>query len=198
MGVGESGLRIWAYENFFQAQIALDLSTISLDLCTGGISINWARFSFDLLNPGDTGFGMATYYDNQYTAGVTIDGTHDPEVGTDPVSWTQVSGSYGSMVQLRDFTVTSGDIQNYYLDNATYDDGDTGDHYSYGDSGIFIDNPSGTVLVELQEIFLDPGLGPVGETYLAYKENPLVITVDEQWYEEVYPVYIPLVLSNNP
>ena len=199
VGISEPDISIWAYESFFQAQLDLDISSIDLeDICFFGFSINWARLSFDLLNPIETGFGTPMYFDNLFTSGVVIDGTPDPEIGTNPVIWTQISGNYGSAVQLRDVSVTSGDIQNYYLDNATYEDEDTGDHLSFGNSGVFIDNPEGIVTVDLHQIFLDPNLGPVGETYLAYKENPLAVAVAEQWYVERYPVFIPLILSSNP
>ena len=198
VGGGAPGLDIWAYRSAFQIQTGFNFSGFTLDACPAGVTFNWARFSLDLLNPDDTGFSTATYYDRDTTAGVPIDGTHDPEVGTAAVPWSQVSGNYGSMVQLRDFSITSGDIQNYYLDSDVFNAMDTGDGYAYGDSGLIIYSPSGTLLIDLEQIFLDPNLGPIGETYHAYKENPLAVAVAEQWHGERYPVFIPLILSSNP
>jgi len=202
VGGGTAGGGLWAYQSYFQIKTGLNVTVIYPDQCQFGLYFDWIRFTIDLSDTLATGFSPATYYDSDYLIGVPVDGNDDPQIGTNPVDWTQISGSYGSMVQLRDMYVENGTLENYYVDDSGGVPNDTGDGQSFGDSGVYVYNPaghlSGYVSIDMQQIILDPSLGPVGATYLGYRQNPLTVTISGQAYLDSYIVFLPLVLSSNP
>ena len=66
---------------------------------------------------------------------------------------------------------SSGMIENYYKDDSTIDENDTGDQRSFADAGIKIDNPTGTASIRFLEFILDPDQPRVGGTYRNYPKT---------------------------
>jgi hypothetical protein len=191
VGGGNPESIFWAYPSIFEIQTEFDFGGISVPFCLLGINLNWLKFSFDMLDPVNSGMSPAIYYDSNLINGFAVDGVPDSVPSTPLNSWNQVSGADGSMVQVIDVSVGGGTIENYYKDDSTIDGGDTGDQQSFADAGIKIDNPTGTASIRFLEFILDPDQPRIGGTYRNYFENPLIISIQEQTIKSVYlPVVI--------
>jgi hypothetical protein len=197
VGGGDAGGAWWFYRGLYQSRLAMSLDDlVPPDPCTS-ITANWLRLSSDWLDPATTGMAPATYYDSNTTGGVAIDGNPDGVASSPPVSWTQVSGAHGSVVQVVDVSLGGGTLTNYYLDEGTIDPGDTGDGASFGDAGFRADAPAGQVTVEALTFVLWPGQGAVGGLYEAYYAHPLQVTATAQSLT-VHRVYLPVVTRGYP
>jgi hypothetical protein len=151
----------------------LDLSAIAAGLPTG-VALQEIRLSLDLRNPSITGFAPARYFDsNTAAAGVPVDGSPDTVPAT-LASWSQVNGSFGSLIQLNQVQASGTAAFQYYLDNANATAADChGTDGAYGESGVRIAPFSGVVTVT-QHLFIAPALDQAaGTTYQAYAANPL-------------------------
>ena len=197
VGGGFGGQGLWAYESFYQISAGFLITTVTVDECPYGVVFNYVRFSYDLVKPSTSGFAPAYYYDVNNLSGIEVDGTPDA-ISTDPVDWVQISGSYGSILQMRDISLEGGSVLNFYKDDADPDPDNRGDYRSYGETGVEVQSPTGTLMLNMQQIILNPSLPPVGNTYLEYKQNPLAVTVLEQPYSDSIDVFIPLVLVSTP
>ncbi len=98
-----------------------------------------------------------TYYNNNNTGGVTIDGVQDT-VTAARIEWEMVTGSQGSVLMSQDVEtdITTGiTITSFYLDDDDITSGDpvqcTGDEFAYGFSGTWVQGSSPNT---------DPRLGP--------------------------------------
>ena len=191
VGGGNPESRLWAYRSLFEIQTQFDIDNIEVPICFLGFSINWLRFSFDLLDPENTGMSPAIYYDSNPVSGFAVDGVNDPVPGSPVNSWSQISGADGSMVQVIDVSVGGGTISNYYKDDSTIDGADTGDQQSFADAGITIENPSGIASLRFFEFIFDPDQPKIGSEYRNLYDNPLEMAVQEQTLDMVY---LPLVL----
>lgn len=154
------------------------------------LNANNIRYSTDF-NENAVG---ATFYNAAVPAGVTVDGNPDivPETPMSP--WWQLSTSTGTVVQVSDTSEMGGTQTNYYVDDSTMDNSDTGDRRHYGDTGVRVDNPSSSFTYRFT-LYILPGTQPnVGDTYAAYFANPLVTTVLPQQLSFSDTVYVPLVV----
>jgi len=79
------------------------------------------RLSSDWLDPNTSGMAPAVYYDDNTSAGVTIDGVPDSVPATRVTAWKQVSGGQGSIVQVVDVAIGAGQVANYYKDDQALD-----------------------------------------------------------------------------
>jgi hypothetical protein len=91
-----------------------------------------------------------------------------------------------------------GSYENYYKDDSTQDGIDTGDQQSFGDAGYKVvftpGQPEyGQLDVSMHEYFLDPNQPGLGESYLAYRENPLQVQVSSQYFQAV--INFPLIMT---
>jgi len=84
-----------------------------------------------------------TYYNDLNTGGVTIDGVPDsPALG--PITWEMVTGAQGSLVMSGLFAtnISPFSYSSYYLDDTTPPVTQcTGDAFSYGSSGPYLNTP---------------------------------------------------------
>ncbi len=193
----------WSYHSLYGGKLVLDVEGIDPpDPCTD-IDVNWLRASSDWLDPTGTGMAPAFYYDDNTPPGVAIDGAPDAIPPSPSVSFQQVSGSRGSLVQVMDIQLGGGTVTNYYKDDDTLDPDDTGeDQRSYGDAGYLVEAPTGQAVVDISTFVLDPGQPNVGATYTAYHANPLLAEAAPQTYEPpcdpVFNVYLPVILRSWP
>jgi hypothetical protein len=108
----------------------------------------------------------------------------------------QLSTAGGTMIQVGDTSEIGGYQTNYYLDDATEDPEDTGDQLSFGDTGVYIDDPNDSFTYPFSLYFL-PGAQPnLGEQYEAYFFEPLSTVVQEQPLDQPEAVYLPLIASS--
>jgi PKD repeat protein len=183
VGGGTTASSSWSYYAIYQIQAGMDLSSFQPpDSCTS-IDINSVRLSVDWLDPASSGMAPATYYDDNTPAGVAIDGSPDSVASSPADTWKQVSGGWGSVVQVADISLGGGTVTNYYKDDQAVDTNDTGDQRSFGDAGFRVDNPAGQVQFELTTFVLGAGQPNVGATYRDYQAHPLQATAVAQAYE---------------
>jgi hypothetical protein len=169
----------------------------------GAFLPDFIRTSFDWISPAVS--GITTYYDSNTAGGATIDGVPDVIATTPPIDWFQVNGSAagpGGLVGIIPSVDTSGGtVSNYYKDNSAIDPSDTGDRRSYGDAGLFINNPGPIISFTLVAYVLPPGTtANVGATYFSRANNPLAATTAAQSFASSAPdclrVYVPAVMKN--
>ncbi len=190
VGGGNSDSNFWAYYSIYDIKTMFDFNAISVPICFT-FSVDWLRFSFDLLDPVDSGMAPVTYYDSNSPGGYIVDGVNDT-VPTSPLnSWVEINGEDGSKVQMIDVSVGGGTVTNYYKDDSGVDGNDTGDQKSFADSGVRIDNPTGIANLRFTDYILGADQQTVGATYRNLYDNPLVMTTQPQ---TIHDVYIPLVL----
>jgi pimeloyl-ACP methyl ester carboxylesterase len=118
----------------------------------------------------------STFYNAAVPEGVTVDGVPD-NVPDQPISsWWQLSTATGTLIQLSDLASFGGSVDNYYVDDDSFDLSDTGDHRHYGDAGVFIANPGPTVEYKVTLVMLPDTQPNVGATYARFVESPLIVT----------------------
>ncbi len=172
------------YRDSLYVQSGLDLTALASDpnIC----QVSYIHVTFDLRNPAASGYTGATYYDSAGSTDV-IDGVPASITGA-PRSWTQYSGSQGSIVTLNNLSAGGGTATHYYRDNSATGnctDGDpaqTGTVGSYGEAGTVIQNPTGILRITLGGVILPPAAGPVGQTPRSYLDNPLQKTTQTQYF----------------
>lgn len=146
-----------------------------------GVTLQEIRLTLDLLNPANSGYGPARYFNsNTASVGVPVDGVPDT-VPTTLASWSQVNGAYGSLIQLNQVQASGTSPFQYYLDNASATAADChGTDGAYGESGVRIAPFSGIVTVTQQMVVAQPLSQAAGATYQAYAANPLQTTGSSQ------------------
>jgi hypothetical protein len=169
-------------------------SAVIFDTSISPFPVRSLRNSLDLNDPTMTGI---TNYFNSNGISVTIDGVNDVVGATPRVDWFQASGASGGMVvAFPTVDAGGGTVTNYYKDDSAIDPGDTGDQRSYGDSGLFITNPGGTVEFSLVTFILPPNTTTsVGASYFDRISSPLTTTTTTQVFGQNEMVYLPVVLK---
>jgi hypothetical protein len=148
------------------------------------------RFSIDL-SPVVSG---ATYYNAVVPDGVTVDGIPDDVAAAPLSSWWQLSTDTGTVIQVADTAPIGGMQYNYYEDNATVDESDTGDQRRYGDTGVHIADPN-PVFTYTFNIYVLPGAQPsVGTTYEAFFKRPLSVKAQLHGDPRPEKIYLPLTI----
>jgi hypothetical protein len=173
----------------FQFSVAFDTSGFP-------ISIDEVRTSFDLNDPAVT--GISNYWDSNGTSAI-IDGSPDSVPGSPRMNWYQASGTTGGLVMaMPTVNIGGGTVTNYYKDDNTFDPADTGDHLSFGDTGLFVDSPSGLVEMNLATYILPPNtLNNVGDSYYARIMNPITAATSIQYFGiDFEPLFLPVVLGS--
>jgi hypothetical protein len=135
----------------------------------------------------------ATLYTAVSPGGVTIDGISETLPSTPASPWWQLSTVTGTVVQVADASSAGGPQTNYYEDDATPDGNDTGDGLRYGDIGTYIANPTFPFTFTFSFYSLPPSQPNVGDTYLAYFQQPLSVTASTT---DRF-VFLPVVLRNH-
>jgi uncharacterized repeat protein (TIGR01451 family) len=168
-GIGGSQAGLFAfYGGRADISVSFDLDSIPVP----GLSIDTLRTSLDLINPATSGMSPTIYYDSN-TPGVVIDGNPDSIATTPVTDWYEIVGASGGFVTVGTADPGTGTITNYYLDDDTSNPNDTGDGVAFGDSGVEMSDPSGTVSVAQSLYVTLPGSGSMGSTVLNWSENPL-------------------------
>ncbi len=155
-------------------------------------TVTTARISTDL-NSNATG---GTFYnENTPPEGVIIDGITDTIAITTPLvnAWRQISLDSGTIVQVMDIGSPGGVPYHYYKDNNTFDRRDTGDGMSYGDAGIYVANPTTTVVTLTSAQYILSGRQDNrGAEFYEFFRNPLLVSLR---LEGGKMVYLPLVMK---
>lgn len=202
VGGGALNWENWSYFALRQNQFGINFDFLTDYVCEfPGLNfgrIDAFQFSFDWVNPENSGMASMTYFDSNLPSGLPVDGIPD-QVPTYPLNlWSQISGSYGSVLRLVEFgDGVIGSYENYYKDDSSVDFLDTGDQLSFGDAGfkvIFSPDQTeyGQLDIFMNEYFLGPNQPGLGETYLAYKDYPLQINISSQDYIAV--LYFPFIV----
>ena len=183
---GQALAQTIAYGSTFQNVVSLDFSSVPRP-------VQWVRMSADL-SPAAVG---STHYDANAKGGVTVDGVPD-DIPTSPASqWMQVSGPTGTVLQVMDLATLTGTKTTYYKDDATIDLSDTGDRKSYSDTGVYVENPKGKLLLSLWYYVLPSDQPNVGSTYLSYALEPLEAQATGQSYGVGFMVCLSIVIKGS-
>jgi hypothetical protein len=207
-GGGSQSLSNWFYDSMHINIINIDFNALDDVVCEWSFNnfgyIESFRFSLDWLNPTDTGMEPMMYYDSNTEDGEPIDGSPESISITPINTWTQASGSLGSIVRVADFgPYITGTTMNYYKDDDSEDLFDTGDYMSFGDSGVMVEWPPdtpkdeyGSLWVDMTSYILGPDQPNLGETYEEFPDNPLEVTVDRQDFIAI--LYLPMIFVHVP
>ena len=165
-----------------------------IEIPGGIIQITYHCASMDW---NERAMGMV-YYDANNPDGMAVDGITDTIVTTPPTRWTLVTGITGTMVSVSQIPAGLGGTQStYHRDDSRPDAGDTGDHCSYGEAGLQVDNPNPGVYTMLgQTYFLTEATSNVGHTYVDYYDYPIQVSVAPFTPPKQY-IYLPLVFKNH-
>jgi hypothetical protein len=152
--------------------------------------------------PGDVLFSTdfnaaadgATLYSAVAPDGVTVDGITDTVPAEPLSSWWQLSTGSGTMVHVADTEHIGGQQSNYIVDNSELDPADTGDQRHYGETGIYIADPSTTSFSHTFSVYFLPGSqSNVGELHHTYASRPLSVTARLHASELSARVHLPLI-----
>ena len=152
--------------------------------------VTGARFSTDF----NVNAAPSTFYNANTPAGVTVDGSPDTMAPSPLSPWWEVAGGTGSLVQVGDSSLAGGTQTNYYKDDDTIEPTDTGDHKSYGDTGVRVDVPNPTVVYQMTYFVLPADQPNVGARYATYVAHPLQVTTTAQG--QLHHIYLPIVIRN--
>jgi hypothetical protein len=176
-GGGSVSSQSWNYASLFVADSEFDAGSANNSYCSEMV-YDLFQLTDDWVDPSVSGMTTETitmkYYDSNTAAEVPVDGTPDT-VSEAQAGWQQVSGARGSLVRVADITPGGATVKNYYKDDSTVDDSDTGDQVSYGDMGYKLESPTGLVRLSLAYYVLGADQGAVGGTYKDYRDNPLQV-----------------------
>ncbi|MFZ0544821.1 MAG: hypothetical protein WAM60_05260 [Candidatus Promineifilaceae bacterium] len=169
-------------------------SEVTFDTSVLPIAVDDLRNSLDLNDPNVTGI---TNYFNSNGAAVPIDGVNDTVNASPSIDWFQASGASGGIVvAFPTVNVGGGTVTNYYKDDSAIDSNDTGDQRSYGDSGLFITNPSAVINFSLVTFILPPNTTTnVGADYFDRISSPLTSTTTTQIFGQGNLIYMPFVIK---
>jgi hypothetical protein len=131
------------------------------------------RYSFDF-NQGVSG---STLYTLLTPNGVTVDGRPDLMLAKPFSPWWQLSTGNGSIVHIARASTLGRDVSTYYVDNALYDEEDTGDRRHYGDIGLEIATPFPNRPYSFVLYFLQDNQPNIGAAYADQLAASQVITV---------------------
>ncbi|MCA9938680.1 MAG: hypothetical protein KC418_08560 [Anaerolineales bacterium] len=188
---------------FYGSRIDLDLTFPLSDtvIVTNNVQLplqfQSAFTSLDLLNPTQTGMAPATYYDPNVPAGVAIDGAADSVPVSPWHNYSVVSGQVGTIVDVMEVDRGQGHIRNYYIDNSTIDDADTGDRKSFGNAGIGIERSNanteiGMIQINQRFYILTGPQGNVGPDYVTRTDNPFTTTTVGEVNPDANFIFLPV------
>lgn len=146
------------------------------------------RFSIDFNEEVDG----ATHYNAVVPGGLPVDGFPDTVPETPVSSWFQLSSVYGTLIQVGDTTSMGGIQYNYYEDESIFKSSDTGDGERWGETGVFVEEPSKNFTYAFTLYILPSGQPNVGATYEAFFEHPL--SVGTFLRGKQVKVYLPLIV----
>jgi hypothetical protein len=122
----------------------------------------------------------AQYYNANLANGVGVDGEPDA-VSAAPVStWSQLSTTDGSLVQVSDLANINGTKSNFYEDDSTNKPLDTGDKLRYGEAGVFIVGADEVLNYDFALYVLPGKQDNVGTTYDSFYNNRIAVSATEQ------------------
>jgi hypothetical protein len=151
------------------------------------------RFSMDF----DPVVSGATYYNAAVPGGVTVDGVPDSVATESLSSWWQLTTDAGTLVHVSDTAPIGGTARNYYKDDAAIDSSDTGDQRSYGDAGIYVENPN-LAFAYTFSVYALPGAQPnVGAAYEAFFRHPLSVKATPLGNPRQHKIYLPSTLRQS-
>jgi len=155
------------------------------------ISADWMRISLDFYNSSIP----MTYYDSNLND-LTIDGSQDTPISTDIPTWSEVTGSHGTLITIGNFSELGGTQSLYYNDYDNSEDQPEYEPGEYGNHGIHITDPqAGSSTMYFSYYFLSAELGNIGSTYGDYSLNPITITTLLQYVDPSPPPEIRDVIS---
>ncbi|GAB4530998.1 MAG: hypothetical protein Kow0063_09710 [Anaerolineae bacterium] len=188
-GPGNIATTYLAYGSMVHSLVAVD----------SGISVSSVRTSIDLNDSASGG----TFYNQNVSGGVTIDGSPDTVAQTPFSNWAQVSHANGRLIQVADATPLGGTPKNYYCDDTTSpvecdSTVKTGDGFAYGDAGILVEGGVNRTAVFSSTLYVLPPAGGgesdnVGSTYADYFAKPLFTMVFLKG--ERHTIFLPVVLK---
>ncbi|MDZ7288426.1 MAG: T9SS type A sorting domain-containing protein [candidate division KSB1 bacterium] len=151
-----------------------------------GLTVNLIRQSVDL---NDRAVGMK-FFNAFNRNGLIVDGVADSPIDktiTDPpdgLNWFMITGNPGTILTIMNIPVIGSKRELYYLDDATIDNGDTGDKKSYGDSGILVTstgNITGTFSFDFTTYYLAKNQAvTTGDQFKQRAVNPWQVTAVKQ------------------
>lgn len=140
----------------------------------------------------------STYYNAAVPEGIVVDGSPDL-VPAEPVSaWWQLSTDTGTIIQVNDVAVIGGTPSNFYIDDASLDQDDTGDQQHFGDTGIAVNFPNRNFDHHFIFYMLPDRQPNVGATYATFFSQPLQVSAIPHSSSDgslFRMVYLPLVIK---
>ncbi len=172
---------VFAYKSFLNVVKTMDIN----------ISADWMRISLDFLNSSSP----MKYYDSNLND-LTIDGSPDTPISTDIPTWSEVTGSHGTLITIGNFSELGGTQSLYYNDYDTSEDQPEYEPGEYGNHGVHITDPlAGSSTMYFSYYFLGAEQGNIGSTYSDYSLNPITITTLLQEVDPSPPPEIREVIS---
>jgi hypothetical protein len=174
------GNTIFAYKSYSQTVVTMNAN----------ISLDFVRISSDYLASSIP----MTYHDSNMN-NLTIDGSTDTPSSLDAPTWTEVTGSHGTVVAVQNISELAGtQFLQYEDDSGTIDppESETG---QYGNHGILVNNPTNSSTMYWTHYYLEPNQVNIGSTYLNYTEQPIKISNVSQYVDPSPPPQISDVTS---
>lgn len=179
---------------FYRERFAFETTLNTTGLPQGTV-VESIRTSFDLNDPATT--GLTSFFGSNGN-NAAIDGNPDSVAEGSLFQWVQASGAPGGMVvAFPNTNVGGGSAANYYLDNSAVNSGDTGDQKSFADTGLIINNPTGSAAITLAGMILPAGTtANVGQSVYARTVTPITVQVSAMPFVDpgaVRDLYLPMI-----
>jgi RNA polymerase subunit RPABC4/transcription elongation factor Spt4 len=138
-------------------------------------STDWVQITWDFLST----VTPITYYDSNSNE-LIIDGTPETPGVTDTPSWYEVTGTHGTLVALGNISDLGGTSSLYYSDDSSSMDSPEFDFGEHGNLGLSATNPPQSSNIDFSYYFIGSNQQNIGQNYLNYTQNPIVITITSQ------------------
>jgi hypothetical protein len=151
---------IMAYSSLFRTNQTMSSNT----------STDWVEVTVDFLSASTP----LTYYDSN-TNQLTMDGSPETPGITDAPEWNEVTGSFGTVVTVGNYSQIGVTPSLSYIDDLSVPDAPEFEMGVYGKHGLSIPNPSVGYQVDYSYYMLSSNQGNIGEYHFNSSQMPIMV-----------------------
>ncbi len=171
---------LFAYKSYSNSILTMSANT----------TMDFVRISSDYLGSSIP----MTYYDSNMNL-LAIDGVSDSPSSTDAPTWTEVTGSHGTIVAVGNISELEGTQFLHYEDDQSAVDPPESEAGQYGNHGIFVNNPTNSSTMYWAYYYLPPNQANIGMTYFNCTQQPMEVSNLSQYVDPSPPPVISSVTS---
>lgn len=154
-------------------------------------STDWIETTMDLISSSTP----MDYYDSNANQ-LVIDGSSETPSVTDAPIWSEITGSFGTVITVGNYSQVGATPSLHYSDDSALPDDPEFELGVYGKHGLSITGPPAVSRVFYSYYILDDNQGNIGEKYLNYTNQPILVSALSQFIDPSPPPDISDINSN--